>query len=85
MQKMILLGASARSLAYSTSCAGLAPYAIDRFADRDLAAIGPAVKIERYPADFLAALAEAPQSDCDSDRRRSHTARVETGVQRAGR
>jgi predicted ATP-grasp superfamily ATP-dependent carboligase len=57
---LILLGASVRAAAFSAVRAGYQPYSIDLFADRDLAAIGPAVKIGRYPADFFAALAKAP-------------------------
>ncbi len=57
---LVLLGASVRAAAFSAVRAGYQPYSIDLFADRDLAAVGPAVKIARYPADFLAALAESP-------------------------
>lgn len=60
MSSLIVMGASARSLAFSARRAGFQPYAIDLFADRDLAAVCPAVKIARYPEDFVAALAEAP-------------------------
>jgi len=62
MESLILLGASVRAAAFSALRAGYAPYAIDLFADRDLAAICPAVKISRYPNDFLPALAAAPQA-----------------------
>src|SRR5205807_4168874 len=48
--------------AFSIRRAGYQPYAIDLFADRDLAAICPAVKIQRYPHDCLAALAAAPEA-----------------------
>jgi predicted ATP-grasp superfamily ATP-dependent carboligase len=57
---IVILGASARAATFSALRAGLAPYAIDLFADRDLTAVCPAVKIARYPSDFLAALAAAP-------------------------
>src|SRR5438105_3281580 len=62
MNPLILLGASIRAAAFSALRAGFTPYAIDLFADRDLAAVGPAVKISRYPQDFLSALAAAPQA-----------------------
>jgi predicted ATP-grasp superfamily ATP-dependent carboligase len=61
-RRLIILGASARAAAFSAIRAGFAPYAIDCFADRDLAAVCPAVKIERYPGDFPAALAAAPDA-----------------------
>jgi predicted ATP-grasp superfamily ATP-dependent carboligase len=60
MPTLIVLGASARAAAMSARRAGWQPYAIDQYADRDLAAIGPAIRIARYPGDFLAALAAAP-------------------------
>src|SRR5947208_429305 len=59
-QPLIIVGASARAAAFSALRAGFSPYAIDLFADSDLAAVCPAVKINRYPADFAAALAAAP-------------------------
>jgi predicted ATP-grasp superfamily ATP-dependent carboligase len=62
MEPLILLGASVRAAAFSALRAGFAPHAIDLFADRDLTAICPAVKIARYPRDFLSALAAAPQA-----------------------
>lgn len=51
-----------RALAFSALRAGFQPWAIDLFADRDLAEICPTVKIKRYPEDFAAALAKAPES-----------------------
>jgi len=60
MPTLIVLGASVRAAAMSALRAGWQPYAIDQFADRDLAAIGPAIRIARYPGDFLRALAAAP-------------------------
>src|SRR6266481_3262332 len=62
MQSLIVLGASARAAAFSARRAGFQPYAIDLFADRDLAAICPAEKIRRYPYDFLVSLAAAPRA-----------------------
>ncbi len=61
MQVMIL-GASVRSAAASARRAGLRPIGIDLFADRDLAALGPAVAIppSSYPAGLVDAAEEAP-------------------------
>jgi uncharacterized protein len=58
---IIVVGASARAVAFSALRAGMRPYAIDLFADSDLADACPAVKIERYPSDFERAMAHAPQ------------------------
>src|SRR5437588_4078159 len=60
--QVIVLGASVRAAAFSATRARLAPYAIDLFADRDLKAVCPAVRIERYPHDFLSQLALAPDA-----------------------
>src|SRR5207253_6051310 len=60
MTKLILIGASVRAAAFSAARAGYGPYSIDLFADRDLADLGPVLKIARYPQEFLAALAAAP-------------------------
>src|SRR6188474_2299573 len=60
--RLILLGASVRAAAFSAIRAGFEPYAIDCYADRDLAAICPAVRIDHYPRDFLPALAAAPDA-----------------------
>lgn len=62
MRPLIVLGFSARAAAFSAQAASFTPYAIDLFADRDLAALCRAVKISRYPGDFLAALKNAPQA-----------------------
>lgn len=59
---IIIVGASARAAAFSALRAGMRPYAIDLFADCDLADVCPAVKIKRYPQDFEQALSEAPQA-----------------------
>jgi predicted ATP-grasp superfamily ATP-dependent carboligase len=59
---IIVVGASARAAAFSALRAGMRPYAIDLFADCDLAEVCPAVKIKRYPEDFEPALKEAPQA-----------------------
>ena len=61
MPRLTILGASARAAAFSAARAGFEPYAIDCFADADLASLCPAERIERYPHDFLAALAAAPE------------------------
>ena len=61
-RRLIILGASVRAAAFSAIRAGFEPYAIDCYADRDLAAVCPAVKIERYPRDFEPALIAAPQA-----------------------
>ena len=58
---IIIVGASARAAAFSALRAGMRPYAIDLFADCDLADVCPAIKIKRYPQDFEQALAEAPE------------------------
>ncbi|MEX2026852.1 MAG: ATP-grasp domain-containing protein, partial [Pirellulaceae bacterium] len=60
--ELILVGASVRAAAHSALRAGFRPYAIDQFADRDLTAICPAVKIRKYPYDLLPALGDAPQT-----------------------
>ena len=61
MERMLaILGASSRAAAQSAARAGLAAYAIDLFADQDLAALCPAKRIERYPADFLIAIERLP-------------------------
>jgi predicted ATP-grasp superfamily ATP-dependent carboligase len=62
MDELIVLGASVRGLAFSAIRAGYKVYAIDLFADRDLAAVCPAAKIEQYPQAFEAALAAGPQA-----------------------
>src|SRR4051812_36466909 len=62
MDEMIVIGASVRALAFSAIRAGYQPYAIDLYTDRDLAAVCPAVKIQRYPHDFEGALAAAPKA-----------------------
>jgi predicted ATP-grasp superfamily ATP-dependent carboligase len=62
MSRLTILGASARAAAFSAARAGFLPCAVDSFADRDLAELCPAVRIERYPRDFLRALAAAPDA-----------------------
>src|SRR5262245_27937962 len=62
MRSLTLLGASVRAAALSALRAGFTPHAVDRFADRDLLSICAAVKIRRYPEEFLSSLAAAPQA-----------------------
>lgn len=62
---LLILGASARSAAQSAWRAGISTFACDLFADRDLAAGGPALRIDprSYPArfeDFTAAAEPGP-------------------------
>jgi predicted ATP-grasp superfamily ATP-dependent carboligase len=59
---LTIVGASARAAAHSAARAGYEPVAFDLFADADLAALCPATRIAQYPADFLAALAQAPDA-----------------------
>jgi len=57
---VVLIGASVRALAGSALRAGLSPYAIDLFADADLVARCPAVRLAgRYPDAFLDAVRAA--------------------------
>jgi predicted ATP-grasp superfamily ATP-dependent carboligase len=62
MSELIVLGASARAAAFSATRAGFAPSAIDCFADRDLAELCPAVRIDNYPREFWRALSAAPDA-----------------------
>lgn len=62
MSPLIVLGGSVRAAAFSALRAGFEPYAIDLFSDRDLASACPAIKINRFPQDFLPALAAAPHA-----------------------
>ena len=59
-QGLIILGVSARAAAFSALRGGYSPYAIDWFGDTDLRAVCPVVRIQKYPHDFAAALAAAP-------------------------
>jgi predicted ATP-grasp superfamily ATP-dependent carboligase len=62
MQTLIVVGASVRAVAFSALKAGFSPYAIDLYADRDLAAVCPAVKVASYPRGFVAALEKGPDA-----------------------
>ncbi|HEY1381511.1 MAG TPA: ATP-grasp domain-containing protein [Gemmataceae bacterium] len=59
---LILIGASGRAAAFSAVRAGLRPWAIDLFADRDLAAVCPARAVPpgQYPAGLALMACEAP-------------------------
>ena len=59
-RELVIVGASVRAAAFSAIRAGFRPYAIDQYADRDLAAVCPAVRVQRYPQDFVTALRDAP-------------------------
>lgn len=59
---LVILGVSVRAAAQSAQRAGWQPYGIDCFADRDLAACGPAIRITHYPVEFLRALIQAPHA-----------------------
>ncbi|MBX7103006.1 MAG: ATP-grasp domain-containing protein [Gemmataceae bacterium] len=58
--KLIVVGASARAAAMSVRRAGLVPFAVDLFADRDLQAIADVNRLTEYPAGILYALASSP-------------------------
>ena len=60
MSGLTILGASTRAAAFSAARSGFTPYSLDAFADCDLAALCPAVRIVRYPQGFLRPLASAP-------------------------
>lgn len=59
---LIILGASARAAAQSAVASGYQPSSLDLFGDADLRQLGPVTQIVRYPAEFLPALARAPQA-----------------------
>jgi predicted ATP-grasp superfamily ATP-dependent carboligase len=60
---ILIVGASARAAAQSAVRAGLRPYAIDLFADRDLTAIAPTRQVarEEYPGGIVKLAAEFPR------------------------
>lgn len=62
METLILVGASVRAMALSAVRAGYAPYAIDFYADRDLADLCPSVRVASYGRELLEALAAAPDA-----------------------
>ncbi len=57
---VIIVGASARSAAFSTIRAGLRPLCVDQFADIDLQTVAPVLRVDHYPEGILAALAQLP-------------------------
>jgi len=61
-EPLILVGASVRAAAFSALRAGLSPWCVDLYADRDLAARCPARRVapSRYPGGIAALLREAP-------------------------
>lgn len=60
-EQLLVLGASARAAAFSALRAGLRPWCADLFADRDLVARCPTVRLaSRYPHGFLDLLSSAP-------------------------
>lgn len=60
--QLLIIGASVRAAAQSAARAGHQVIGSDLFADRDLAAIGPCQKIQRYPGEFLRVLRELPNT-----------------------
>jgi predicted ATP-grasp superfamily ATP-dependent carboligase len=62
LRPLIIVGASARAAALSALRAGMRPWALDLFADSDLAAACPvhAVPLGRYPAGLPALVRTAP-------------------------
>jgi predicted ATP-grasp superfamily ATP-dependent carboligase len=60
-EHLLIVGASARAAAFSALRAGLRPWCIDLFADRDLQLACPAQRLDgRYPQVFLEAMDTAP-------------------------
>lgn len=57
---LLIVGASARAAAFSALRAGFAPVCCDQFADADLSAVAPAVRVAHYPGDLVAAAAQFP-------------------------
>ena len=55
-----IIGASARAAAVSAAACGLRPFAVDLFADTDLAALGPVRMALPYPEGIVTALRELP-------------------------
>jgi len=59
---ILIAGASARAAAFSAVAAGLAPQALDLFADEDLTACCPTIRVPGYPRGFAAAASAFPDS-----------------------
>ena len=62
VQPLIIVGASARAAAFSARGAGFDPFCIDLFADADLKACCPVIRIafQSYPNGFSKLIREAP-------------------------
>src|SRR5688572_26629425 len=60
LERILIIGSSARAAAHSAQRAGLQPLAIDQFNDRDLVSICPAKPITNYPGDILEIAREFP-------------------------
>ena len=59
---ILIAGASARAAAFSAVAAGLAPQALDLFADDDLATCCPTIRVAGYPRGFAGAARSLPGS-----------------------
>ncbi len=59
---LLVVGASARAAAGSVLRAGWQPLAVDLFADADLQAMCPAVRVARYPAEVATAARSLPDA-----------------------
>lgn len=58
---LIIIGGSVRAAVQSAVRAGFATWAADAFADADLSAVSPAIRVTDYPQGFVAALSGAPE------------------------
>lgn len=60
--RVVIVGASTRAAAQSALRAGLSPWCVDLFADRDLSAIAPVLRCpgEQYPRGLLQLVEQAP-------------------------
>lgn len=59
-QPLLIVGASVRAAAQSSARAGFQPFGADLFADWDLQACGPWMRIQNYPRGISAAIAGPP-------------------------
>lgn len=57
---LVIVGASVRAAAWSALRAGFRPLCVDQFADADLAAVAPVIKVGPDPQEFIAAAAQYP-------------------------
>ncbi len=60
MQKILIIGASARAAAQSAHRAGFEVVAADLFADQDLASFATCLRVPNYPDDFLSIRKQFP-------------------------